>query len=53
MKKLSAFLLALVMLFGCMTAGTIEAAAAEVVANGIDFALHDNITFEDIDVLVN
>jgi len=27
--------------------------AAEVVANGINFALHDNITFEDIDVFVN
>ena len=26
---------------------------AEVVANGINFALHDNITFEDIDLLVN
>ncbi len=26
---------------------------AEVVANGINFALHDNITFEDIDILVN
>ena len=30
MKKLSAFLLALVMFFGCMTAGTIEAAAEEI-----------------------
>lgn len=27
--------------------------AAEVVANGINFALHDNITFEDIDIFVN
>jgi len=26
---------------------------AEVVANGINFALHDNITFEDIDILLN
>lgn len=26
---------------------------AEVVANGINFALHDNITFEDIDIFVN
>lgn len=26
---------------------------AEVVANGINFALHDNITFEDIDLFVN
>ena len=27
--------------------------ASEVVANGINFALHDNITFEDIDIFVN
>lgn len=27
--------------------------AAEVVANGINFALHDSITFEDIDIFVN
>ncbi len=27
--------------------------AAEVVANGINFALHDKITFEDIDIFVN
>ncbi len=27
--------------------------AAEVVANGINFALHDQITFEDIDIFVN
>lgn len=27
--------------------------AAEVVSNGINFALHDNITFEDIDIFVN
>ena len=26
---------------------------AEVVANGINFSLHDNITFEDIDLFVN
>lgn len=26
---------------------------AEVVANGINFALHDNITFEDVDLFVN
>ena len=27
--------------------------SAEIVANGINFALHDNITFEDIDIFVN
>ena len=27
--------------------------ASEVVANGINFALHDNISFEDIDIFVN
>ena len=27
--------------------------SAEVVANGINFALHDNISFEDIDIFVN
>ncbi len=27
--------------------------AAEVVANGINFALHEDITFEDIDIFVN
>ena len=27
--------------------------SAEVVANGINFALHDSITFEDIDIFVN
>ncbi len=26
---------------------------ADIVANGINFALHDNITFEDIDLLIN